>query len=74
MQFQGFDWFSCHGIRAIMLEKYQPLNRLLVVLAKRNRQDLAKLFFDSQLSSWGIISYPTRACGIIVIIKNWIVV
>ena len=48
MQFQGFDWLSGHGIimsHYTMLKKKQPLNCLLLVLAKRNRKDTA-MFID----------------------------
>ena len=47
MQFQGFDWLSGHGIykQYTMLKRKRPLNCLLVVLAKRNQQDIA-IFLD----------------------------
>ena len=47
MQFERFDWLNGHGIWAnyTMPEKYRPLNCLLIVLAKRNPQNV-------QNSSW----------------------
>ena len=46
MQFKGFDWLSGHGIYGIYihyttLKKKRALNCLLLVLAKRNQQDIA---------------------------------
>ena len=56
-----------------MPEKQRPLNCFLVFLAKRNQQDLAiflgSLFLVKQLLPshyLSIISYPTRAHGVIV--------
>ena len=75
MLFQGFDWLSGHGIRAIIScpRNSDYMNCFPVVLAKRNQPDLA----ISTHACWkyemiiaprwpSIISYPTCACGIIV--------
>ena len=49
MQFQEFHWLSGHGYwymsHYTMLKKKRELNCLLLVLAKRNQQDIA-IFLD----------------------------
>ena len=62
MQFQGFDWLSGQGIfnNYTMPEKQRPLNCLLVVLAKRNQQDLKKYFlivFNKTIIHLALVGY-----------------
>ena len=61
MQFQRFDWLSGHGICIgyTMLTKKRPLNCLLVVLAKRNQQDLAMflIVFNKTIIPLAFVGY-----------------